>query len=307
MLIVDDQEWSARSLETVLMPNGFAVLRAFTGEKGLARARTHSPDIVVVARTLPDTDGLMLCRALRDQLILGDRVPMLVILPERPTRAERLVALRAGAWDVLVPPIDGEELVLRLRAYVQAKFDADRLREAGLLDTGTGLYNVTGLERRATELGSWAQRHGESLSCVILGCVRAGGANEDAVVGAVEAMADMLRKTGRTSDAIGRMGQTEFAVLAPGTDGAHAVKLAERLAAALRKAGLDTGDRGERGVRLRAGYDAVADASATPVKGPELITRASVAFGNAKAGEDGEWLQPFQPPSPSPRRRRPLR
>ena len=63
VLVVSDQEWSARSLESILMPNGYAVLRAFTGAHGLERARLHAPDVVIVAQSLPDTDGLALCRA----------------------------------------------------------------------------------------------------------------------------------------------------------------------------------------------------------------------------------------------------
>ena len=296
VLVVDDQELSARSLESVLMPNGFAMLRAFTGAKGLERARAHAPDIVVVARTLPDTDGLTLCRALRDQLVLGDRVPLLVTLDERPTRGERLTALRAGAWDVLVPPIDAEELILQLEAYVRAKFDADRMRETGLLDARTGLYNVNGLERRAAEFGAWALRHGDSLSCVILGVVQPGMADETAVVRAVDAMADVLRKIARNSDAIGRTGQSEFAVLAPGTDAAQAVQLAERLAAALRASGVLARDGSEHSARLRGGYDSVSDVRETPLRGPELITRAARALAHARAERKGEWLRPFRPP-----------
>ena len=39
VLIVSNQEWSSRSLETILAPNGYAVLRAYTGASAMARAR----------------------------------------------------------------------------------------------------------------------------------------------------------------------------------------------------------------------------------------------------------------------------
>ena len=57
VLIVDDQEWTLRSLETFLAPNGFAVMRAFTGAKGFERAVAHTPDIVVIDADLPDMTG----------------------------------------------------------------------------------------------------------------------------------------------------------------------------------------------------------------------------------------------------------
>ena len=298
VLVVSDQEWSARSLESILMPNGYAVLRAFTGAHGLERARLHAPDVVIVAQSLPDTDGLALCRALRDQRALPDRIPLFLHLAEHPTRAERLMALRAGAWDVLAPPLDAEEMILRLEAYVRAKQDADRAQERGLVDAATRFYNAAGLEARATELAAWAQRNAEPLSCVVLGFVRGGTVDDAEVARAVDAMSDVLRRTGRTSDAIGRTGQTEFAVLAPGADGAAAVRLAERLAEALRPV-LSSPAEAYPTVELRGGYDAIADGRETPLKGHELITRATIAFNRARSNHTGLWLRPFQPAAPT--------
>ena len=291
VLVVDDQEWSTRSLESVLQPNGFALLREFTGAKALARVHLQAPDIAILVKKLPDVDGLTLCAAFRDQL--GSRVPLLVALDERPTRAERLAALRAGAWEILVPPIDAEELLLRLEAYVRAKFEGDRILDTGLVDGRTGLYNVIGLERRATELGAWAQREGRPLSCVILGVVLP-TADQTTTASAVDVTADVLRKVARNSDILGRIGKSEFAVLAPGTDAAQAVQLAERLAAAV-QAGTVPQDGSTSSVRLRGGYDSVSDLRQNPVRGPELITQAALALARAKADGNGEWLRAFRP------------
>ena len=292
VLVVNHQEWSARSLESILAPASYAVLRAFTGAHGLELARVNTPDIVIVAQSLPDTTGLAFCRSLHEQGVVSDRVPVFLHLPERPTRAERLAALRAGAWDVLAPPLDAEELVLHLETYVRAKHDADRAVETGLVDAATQLYNVSGLECRAAELAAWAQRHSEPLSCVVLGFARA-GADDTQVATAAHTMTEVLRRTGRTSDAIGRTGEAEFAVLAPGTDGTAAVRLAERLAAALHAA-LSSQGKNDPGIQLRGGYDAVSDARGTPVKGPELITRAAIAFNRAKSEQQGGWLRAFR-------------
>ena len=292
VLMVNHQEWSARSLESILMPASYAVLRAFTGAHGLELAKQNTPDIIIVAQNLPDTGGLAFCRALREKQVVSDRVPVFLHLPERPTRSERLEALRAGAWDVLAPPIDAEELILHLETYVRAKIDADKILETGLVDAATQFYNVSGLECRAAELAAWAQRHAEPLSCVVLGFAQA-GADGPKMATAAHAMTEVLRRTGRTSDAIGRTGETEFAVLAPGTDGTAAVRLAERLAAAVR-ATLSAQGKDDPAIQLRGGYDAITDARGTPVKGPELITRASIAFNRAKSEQHGSWLRAFR-------------
>ena len=186
------------------------------------------------------------------------------------------------------------ELLLRLEAYVRAKLDADRVQETGLMDSATQFYNVHGLEYRSAELAAWAQRRAEPLSCVVLGFTGAGHVDGPKVLKAVEAMADILRETGRTSDVIGRTSQTEFAVLAPGADGQAAVRLAERLRTAFHGALASEGLDDEL-ADLRGGYDTVADARDTPLKGPELITRATIAFRRARSERHGTWIKPFRP------------
>src|SRR5579864_9776616 len=57
VLLANDQEWSARSLESILGPNGYAVLRAYTGKQVLDLARSAQPDLVIMDIRLPDMDG----------------------------------------------------------------------------------------------------------------------------------------------------------------------------------------------------------------------------------------------------------
>src|SRR6266704_3586873 len=84
---------------------------------------------------------------------------------------------------------------------------------------------------------------------------------------------------GRRSDAIGRVGQGEFAVVAPGTDAVGAVKLAERFRRAMPTP------------ELRAGYDAVGNVRYTPVEPKDLLARAARALQLAKA--EGKWIRAF--------------
>src|SRR5439155_298177 len=84
----------------------------------------------------------------------------------------------------------------------------------------------------------------QPLACVALAPVTTDGQNG----AAVDLLAEVLRGTARRSDAIGRVGPGEFAVIAPGTDRVGAVLLAERLARGVKTlAGATPG--------LRAGYD----------------------------------------------------
>jgi PleD family two-component response regulator len=291
VLIIDDQEWSTRSIESILAPNGFAVMRAYTARKGLERALFHGPDILVIDLDLPDQDGFALCRDLRQHPRVGAITPILLTTSETASRQDRLEAYRAGAWDLISYPIDAEVLVPKLHAYVEAKFEADRLRDLGLVDEESGLYNVRGLERRAQELSSWAYRQHSALACVVI-APRAAQASPEIPAATLGRVSRQLRDVGRVSDVIGRLGQDGFAVLAPGADAEGAVKLAERFAGALKRALADEGV--DATVDLRAGYDAVSDARETPAMAHDLLTNAIIAFRRSRNGRgNGDWIKPF--------------
>ena len=271
------------------------MLRAYTGKKALERALSTQPDLVILDANLPDLDGFEVCRALRGDPRFSATIPILMTTSGHPTRTERLSALRAGAWDFLGHPIDAEELLLRLDAYVLAKFEADRVRDESLLDQVTGLYNLKGLGRRARELGSQAFRHESALACVVvapdLGSADVGAEENDrAVSSAVGRLAGMLKKEGRASDVIARVGRTEFAVIAFGTDAEGAVKLAQRLARSLETEAANGGTA--PAIRVRAGYEAVANFRDAPIEPLDLVAHATTALRRARA--DSEWILPFE-------------
>jgi diguanylate cyclase (GGDEF)-like protein len=288
VLIANGQEWHARSLESVLGPHGYAVVRAYTGKQALERSRSARPDLIIIDADLPDLGGLGVCRVLRDDPQISASTPILVTGPHS-SRERRLAALRAGAWDYLTVPIDGEELQLRLDAFVRAKFESDRAREESLLDGLTGLYNIQGLARRARELGSQAFRHHEPFACIVLAPYMEGpdapGSEED-LRAAVSYVAGKLRANGRVADAIGRLGPTEFAVVAHGTDPEAAMKLAQRLAQVLESAPQETG-AGVPRFKVRAGYEAVENYHDAPIEPEDMLVRATIAMRTSRSDSEG--------------------
>lgn len=296
--MISDQEWSTRSLESILGPNGYAVMRAFTGSKGLERAKSSQPDLIILDANLPDFNSTDLCRELRADPAISSSTPIIMTTSGPATRQHRMTALRAGAWDYLGHPLDAEELLLRLDAYTRAKLDADAAREEGLLDQITGLYNVQGLARRAKEMGSQAFRHHGALACLVFtpnahaAEASTAEAAEAATLAAAHRLADVLKATVRVSDVIGRLGQTEFAVFAPDTDSEGAVRFAERLSKLLQT-------NGE--APLRAGYHAVRDFHEASIEPVDLLVRASTALRRSKGHNGGgaDWLTGFDAPHAS--------
>lgn len=277
-LIANAQEWHSRSLESILGPAGYAVLRAYTGKQAIERAIESRPDLIFIDTDLPDRDGFEVCHEISVHPAISACTPILMTSPGHPSRQKRLDALKAGAWDYIGAAIDGEELPLRLDTLVRAKLEADRVREEGLLDELTGLYNLRGLARRAREVGSQAFRHKEPLACIVLTTSSAEGSVFTTQV--IEEIAKILRSTGRSSDVIGTLGPGEYAIVAGGTDSAGAERFSERLAQAAARI------FGERDFRVSIGYDAVPNYSESPIDPSDMLSRATAAMRHSRATAD---------------------
>ena len=287
VLLANAQEWVSRSLESVLRPNGYTVLKAFNGRDALERAHRARADVIILDSGLPETDVLTLTRALRVDPFVTPSTPILITSSGPLARTDILDALRAGANGVWGVPLDTEEFLLRLEGHLRAKLDADQARSDGLTDARTGLYNARGLERRARELAAHMDRQQGSLACVALAADREGPA-------LTESLGRALRATARSSDAVGWLGPREFAVLAPDTDGEGAVRLFRRLVGPLQELGARPNDHG---IRLRAGYDARSGFNTTSLDPAVLLGRALTALRVAEQQEraeaEGGTIVPF--------------
>ena len=296
VLIANDQEWSARSLETILGPNGYAVLRAYTGRQAIELARSAQPDAVILEIRMPDMDGLEVCERLRDDPRASPAMPLILTASGPSARAQRLAAFRAGAWEFLSQPLDGEVLLLKLQSYMKAKRAVDRVRDDTLMDQATGLYNLRGLAQRAREIGAEAARRHEPLACVAFAlepdsALRA-DASEELDAHVIEHLGAVCRQSTRMSDAIGRLGRSDFGIIAPDTGAAGAVCLVERLRASIDAAPV-TVNGAEHSLRIRAGYYAVPDFAESSVDAVEMMFRALTALRHLRDERDSGRIQAF--------------
>lgn len=298
VLIANEQEWSARSLETILGPNGFAVLRAYSGQQAMDLARSAHPDIVIIDVRMPDIDGLEVCQELRDDPRFNTATPIIVTSSGPAARAQRLAALRAGAWDYFTQPLDGEVLLLKMWTYSHAKQSADSMRDESLLDGTTGLYNIRGLARRAREIGAEAFRRRDPLSCVAfapsVGNERRSDSPdpEEMALRVAMHLGDVCRISGRVSDAIGRIGLREYAIIAPGTDGDAAIRMIERLRASIARTPFSV-DGTEQAMDIRAGYCSVEDFSTVPIDAVEMLFRATTALRHLRDEGPTRFIRAF--------------
>jgi len=290
VLIASEQEWTSRSLASILGPQGYWVLKAFTRAQTIAHIRRDPPDAIIIDERLPDGDGHELCHDLYEQDLISPSTPVFLALSRPPTRRDKLAALRAGAWAVLGEPLDAEELVAALGVYVPAKLDADHARTTGLVDEMTGVYNVRGLTRRAQELGADAARRRTGLACIL---IAPDTESKEPPLALVRRIAATLRSATRHSDVIGRLEPAAFAVVAVDTDAGQVRQLAERLAAAILAKPDGHGEAQPPDFRLRAGFHGVANFRTASIDASELMLRATAALQRARSDLPDAWLQGF--------------
>jgi len=255
VLLANADKWLTESLESVLTQGGYRVMSTGKRPQVLELARRHVPDGILLDLALDQraSDYLALCRALRADPSISRATPIILMTAGPALRAQQMDALRAGAWELRGDPLDMEELVLRLNAYVQGKLEVDRLGAEGLIDRASGLYNDAGMTRRSAEVAAFAARQGLALACAVFqpadGALTSGGADRLAVA---------MRRAGRISDVVCRTGPMEFAVFAPATDETGAEGLVQRITDAISR---------NAAVKLRSGVS-VSPAAAKRPSGP---------------------------------------
>ncbi|MBD2680710.1 MULTISPECIES: response regulator [Nostoc] len=115
ILIVEDDEFNAYALTSVLTNQNYAVEVAADGDIAWDFIQTCDFDLILLDVMLPKLDGISLCRKIRSH---GLQVPIL-LLTGRDSGHEKAIGLDAGADDYVVKPFDQEELVARVRALLR--------------------------------------------------------------------------------------------------------------------------------------------------------------------------------------------
>ncbi len=112
VLIVEDDPSIALGLRMNLESEGYRVLSADDGERGLAAARTDKPDLIILDVMLPSMNGLEVLRTLRGE---GYMMPI-IILSARTGEIDKVAGLELGAEDYVAKPFSLAELLARVRA-----------------------------------------------------------------------------------------------------------------------------------------------------------------------------------------------
>ncbi len=114
VLIIEDDQKTAKLVSLYLEKEGFKSVVAYDGRLGLKLAERHHPALIILDLMLPQVDGWEVCREIRRR----SDVPILM-LTARGDEIDRVAGLTLGADDYVVKPFSPRELVARVKAILR--------------------------------------------------------------------------------------------------------------------------------------------------------------------------------------------
>jgi two-component system response regulator AtoC len=123
ILIIEDDSLVRKTLTSQLGKRGFEVAAAETGEDGVRRFGESSPDLVLLDVRLPDIDGLEVLRRIKSK----NRRAIIVVMTAFDDMKTTVEAIKLGAYEYLVKPLNAAELELTINKAVQVQALEERV------------------------------------------------------------------------------------------------------------------------------------------------------------------------------------
>ena len=117
VLVVEDEQDLREVLEYNLRQGGHEVFSCDRGASGIALARQHAPQVVLLDLMLPDIPGTDVCRTLKNDPTT--RSTAVMMLTARADEVDRIVGFELGADDYVVKPFSLRELLLRIQVVLR--------------------------------------------------------------------------------------------------------------------------------------------------------------------------------------------
>ena len=242
ILVVEDQSYDADKFVETLKVDNDMVDVVENGVDAMNKMVEVDYDLLVISLNLAEEDGLRLCSHLRSSE-RSRAIPILMVAADEDmSRISH--GLEIGAHDYILRPVDGNELLARVRTQIRRKRFQERLRASyetslsmALTDTLTGLYNRRYFDVHVKKLLQKNETSRKSLGVLMLDIDNFKMVNDTHghAVGdeILKEFAERLQDKLRGFDMVARMGGEEFVALLPDVSKDMAYIVAERLRAAI--------------------------------------------------------------------------
>ncbi len=114
ILVVDDEKNIVDILRYNLEKEGYDVIYAYDGKEAIFQAMKHKPDLILLDIMLPEYDGFIVCRKLRESMT----VPI-IMLSAKGEELDKVIGLEMGADDYITKPFSARELIARVKSNLR--------------------------------------------------------------------------------------------------------------------------------------------------------------------------------------------
>lgn len=114
ILVVDDEKLIVKGIKSSLEAQGYNVYTAYTGYEALSILREKNVDFIILDLMLPDIDGMMLCKNIRENY----DTPILM-LTAKDGDYDKILGFELGADDYMTKPFNVLELIARIKAIIR--------------------------------------------------------------------------------------------------------------------------------------------------------------------------------------------
>lgn len=126
ILIIEDDPSFQKAVVELLAPH-FQMIQASSGQEGVRKAFAEKPDLIVIDVGLPDVDGFEICRQLREKV--ATRATPIVMLTGETNTDSKVKGFDLGADDYISKPIEGKELIARIKARLRRHDDEKKVQK----------------------------------------------------------------------------------------------------------------------------------------------------------------------------------
>jgi len=117
ILIADDEKDIVELIAYNLEREGYAVVKAFDGQKAWEMINADKPDLVILDLMMPEISGMEVCRMIRRQAATA-ALPI-IMLTAKSDPVDKILGLEIGADDYITKPFHVRELIARIRAVLR--------------------------------------------------------------------------------------------------------------------------------------------------------------------------------------------
>jgi putative two-component system response regulator len=116
VLVVDDDPRNVKLLESYLLPQGYEVLKTFSGEEALTLVSQRDVDLLLLDIMMPGLDGYQVCKRIKERD--STRFVPVILITALDDLDAKVRGIEVGADDFITKPANREELLARTRALI---------------------------------------------------------------------------------------------------------------------------------------------------------------------------------------------